>query len=191
MARNITDKDILGALNGTGSPDRKVVEALRGSSLEQRRSDAAVIEALTGRAVPVAAEGELPLQRRGDDLESVAIWASKEATARATSTLAEALMRADASKGIYAAEAEAREIAAEAYAEAAKSIAYEDTRQEHVQKFVTKLAENLTRPRQKPAAAPLRPGITKPAAATEAAPAGLTKKVTISKMTGTLITHYS
>lgn len=191
MARNISDKDIVEALTGTGSTDNRVVEALHGSSLEKRRSDAAVLEALTGRSVPVVVEGELPLQRRGDDLEAVAIWASKEATSRATSTLAEALMRTDPRKGIYAAESEAKAIAAEAYAESAKSIPFEDTRQAHVQKFVTKLAENLNRPRQKPAAAPARPVTTKPAATTESAPAGLTKQVTISKMTGMPITHYS
>lgn len=183
MARKITDEDIVEALNGTGTTDHAVVEALHGNSIAARRADNAVLEALGHTPAPVVAEGELPLQERGDDLEALRIWSAQGATEHATKALAEALMRSDPKKGIYAAEAEARKIAAEAYAEAAKSLAYEDSRQEHVQKFVTKMAERVTRPKLQEA--------KKPASLSEAVPAGLTKKVTTSNRTGLPITYYS
>jgi len=176
MARKITDEDIVEALTGTGAANGDVVEALRGTSLSERRKDAEILEALGGTPAPVVGEAEVPLKERGDELEAMSIWAATGAAEDATAALAQALMRADATKGIYAAEAEAREIASEAYAEAAKTLAYEDARQEHVKGFVTKLAERLSRPRLREAS-----GRT---------PTPPAPKVTVSKMTGrTIITH--
>ncbi|MBT2538684.1 hypothetical protein [Arthrobacter sp. ISL-69] len=195
MARNITDQDIVEALNGTPARsartnDRDVVEVLRtGTTSVKRNMDTAIVEALHGNPTGhIAAEGELPLQRRGDDIEAVAIWASKEAASTATSALAQALMRADGSKGIYAAESEARAIAAEAYAEVAKTSPYEDHRQEAVKRAVTKMADIVTRDRSRESRA--TPAAMKPANVAEAKPT-LTPRVTTSKMTGQPITHYS
>jgi hypothetical protein len=67
-------------------------------------------------------------------------------------------MRADSSKGIYAAEAEAKAIAGEAYAEASKGSPYEDRRQEDVARFVTKLAERLSRTVEQSVRQPAAPG---------------------------------
>jgi hypothetical protein len=146
----VTDKDIVAALNGepTGS-DKKVTEGILnaltgGPTLNEKGFNNAVLEVLGGAPKGEAASG-LPTQRRGDSLEPVAIWAATEAATTSTKALAEALMRADGTKGIFAAEAEAKEIAAEAYAEAAKGSPYEDKRQEAVARIVTKLAEKVTR----------------------------------------------
>ena len=193
MARKITDDDIVEALTGTGSADRTVVEALRGTSTESQRTDNEVLEALGHTPARIVTKGQLPLQDRGDELEAVRVWAAQGAAAHATKALAEALMRSDPKKGIYAAEAEAKGLAEEAYAEAAKTLRYEDDRQEHVKAFVTKLAERLTRPRLQEASrrAPATPASKKPATVTETAPAGMTKKTTISHRTGFPITYYS
>lgn len=140
--------------------DRDILRALRGEHVP----DAAVAEAF-GRSPSAAARETGTTQRRGDAFESVAIWAAKEAAETAIKGLAQALMRADATKGIYAAESEAKQIAAEAYTEASKGSPYEINRQESVARIVTKLAAGITRTaeqtakRPKPAAAagPKRP----------------------------------
>ncbi|ABK02747.1 mucin-associated surface protein [Arthrobacter sp. FB24] len=140
--------------------DRDILAALRG----EHARDTAVAEA-SGRSPSAAARETGSAQRRGDAFESVAIWAAKEAAETATKGLAQAIMRADATKGIYAAESEATQIAAEAYTEAAKASPYEINRQESVARIVTKLAgiigrkEEQTTKRPKPAAAtgPKRP----------------------------------
>jgi hypothetical protein len=164
--KNIEDRDIINALNGTSQrrpSSEGILEALQGRSPERQASNDAILEALGHAPKPTAKEGELPLRRRGDDLEAVAIWAAEEAAGTATSALAQALMRADGSKGIYAAESEARTIAKEAYAEAAKASPYEDKRQEAVARVVTKLAEQLTRTLAAESKAPPA-GVTKPQA---------------------------
>lgn len=149
--KNITDQDILEALNGRSNnqarrSNREVSDALNGRPSAQERATSDAIARTFGREPQrVVTETELPLQRRGDDLESVAIWAARESVATATRVLADAIMRTDGTKGIYMAESEAQQIAAEAYAEAAKGSPWEDKRQEAVAKFVTKLAEKLTR----------------------------------------------
>jgi len=146
---NITDQDILAALRGSPGPadrsGKEVSDALHGRPTAGEHAQSATIAKAFGREPQrTVGEGALPLQRRGDDLEAVAIWAAKESAAAATKSLAEAIMRTNGSKGIYAAEAEAAEIAAEAYAEAAKGSPYEDRRQEAVTRIVTKLAEKLS-----------------------------------------------
>lgn len=128
-----TDKDIIAALRGDRTPDAGIAEAF-------------------GRAPASAAqEAAEPGQRRGDAFEATALWAAKEATATATAALAQALMRADPGKGIYAAESDAKKIAFEAYEEAAKGSPYEINRQESVTRIVTKLAEQFGRPAKKTA----------------------------------------
>lgn len=189
MTREITDSDIIEALQGTPSATgrasgRDIVEALQGGrNAADRNLDHATVEALNGNFdARIATEGELPLQRRGDELEAVTIWAAKEASSNAVASLAQALMRADGTKGIYAAESEAKAIAEEAYSEAAKSTPYEDTRQETVQRVANKLAEQLTRRLKTPS--------PKPAGVSEAKPP-LQRRVTKSLVTGQDIVHYS
>lgn len=193
MARKITEDDIVAALNGTPSVARErdagVVEALRGPSAAERQTSA-IEEALSGRRPGITSEGGLPLQERGDDLEAVAIWAAKEAALSATKTLAEAIMRADANKGIYAAESEARDIAAEAYTAAAEATAYEDVRQEHVKKAVTAVAESLGRKRQQEALGTQKKATpAAPRTVTETVP-GKRRTVSTSTMNGHQIISY-
>lgn len=195
MARNITDQDILEALNGkpSGSAHRSneaVSDVLNGRlSAAERTANEAVARAFGRDPKRAATEGALPLQRRGDDLEGVAIWAATEAAATATKALAETIMRSDGTKGIYHAEAEANEMAAEAYAEAAKGSPYEDRRQEAVTHFVTKLAAQLTRIREaktKPTAQPKQATEAKP----QTAPVRGTKKISHGAISGTRIEYY-
>lgn len=142
----VTDKDIVAALNGAPTRSEKTAHeaihnAFKGRSVGEQAHTAAVLEALgVPRAPRATSEGELPLRRRDDLLESVAIWAAKEAAETSTKALAEAIMRADGTKGIYLAEGEARKIAEEAYAEVAKRSPYEEERQQTVARFVTKVA---------------------------------------------------
>ena len=195
MARQITDKDIVAALRGPGpdserSSNRDIVEALSGRRpAAERNLDTSIVEALNGNSYArTVTEGEVPLQRRGDDLEAVAIWAATEGASSATSNLAHALMRADASKGIYAAESEARAVAAEAYAEAAKTMVYEDHRQQHVKNFVTKMADITTRKPQ-----PLATRTAAEASRTSdtmSTPKGPQRRETRSLATGATIIHY-
>jgi hypothetical protein len=195
MARNITDQDILEALNGkpAGSAHRSngaVSDALNGRpSAAEQTAHEAVARAFGREPKRAAKEGELPLKRRGDALEGVAIWAAKEASATATKALAETIMRSDGTKGIHHAEAEANEIAAEAYAEAAKSSPYEDRRQESVARVVTKLAEQITRTREattKPALQPKQATEAKP----QTAPLRGTKKISHGAISGSRIEYY-
>lgn len=190
--KNITDRDIITALTGAsqapgrGSSDG-ILEALHGRSQDKQASNDAVLEALGHAPQRTIAEGERQQQRRGDDLEAVAIWAATEAAGTATTALAHALMRADGSKGIYAAEAEAKAIAGEAYTEAAKGSPYEDKRQEAVARVVTKLAEQFTRQRSAVEATKKQPAAQpKPAAVSELGP----KKVTRGAISGSVIEHY-
>lgn len=141
-----TNEDIVAALSGNPTPSatRKndnVVEALRtGRRPGEVSDDDRILEALQGPSYtrsPIP--GELPLQDRGDEMEAVRVWAAQEATMAASTSLAQALMRADPEKGIYAAEAEARAIGAEAYAIAAQTLVHEDDRQKHVQKYLAAL----------------------------------------------------
>jgi hypothetical protein len=145
----VTNKDIVAALEGRPSASRAAAdEAIHnafsgGPTPTQKAHTNAVLEAL-GVARP-AVPGELPLKKRGDFGEATAIWAAKEAATTSTKGLAEAIMRADGSKGIYLAEAEAKEIAAEAYAEAAKRTPYEEIRQEAVARHTARIAGTFTR----------------------------------------------
>ncbi|MDQ0923104.1 hypothetical protein QF038_001612 [Pseudarthrobacter sp. W1I19] len=170
--KNITDQDILAALKGrsteqAGRSAREVSDALNGRPSAQERANQDAIAKAFGREPQRAAtEGEVPLQRRGDGLEAVAIWAARESADAATKALAEAIMRTDGSKGIYLAESEAHQIAVEAYTEAAKTTPYEDKRQESVSRFLTKLAEKLARTLTPESKAP------RAAAAEQQAPSG-------------------
>ncbi|NSX37819.1 hypothetical protein HTS88_15655 [Pseudarthrobacter oxydans] len=158
-----TDKDILAALHGRPTGQQKAaheatIRALAGGTSDRDRAySSAVIEALGGTPAATTRTDISPSQRRGDSLEPVAIWAAKEAAAAATTALAEAIMRADGTKGIYLAEAEAREIAAETYTEAAKGSPYEDARQKHVARALTKIAEAIVRTKESAAKPNPRP----------------------------------
>jgi hypothetical protein len=144
-----TNEDIVAALEGRPYGTRAAAEqaihnAFTGApTLAERGHSRAVLEALGHAPRRQAVEGELPLKQRGQFGEATAIWAAKEAAATATKGLAEAIMRADGAKGIYLAEAEAKEIAAEAYSEAAKQSPYEEVRQEAVAKAVRQLTSNM------------------------------------------------
>jgi hypothetical protein len=131
-----TDEDILAALDGHPGGKSKALAEATLSSLQSdgfghdRIYDNAILEALT---------------QTGESLDAVAIWAAREAAAAATKTLSEAIMREDGSKGIYLAESEAKEIAEEAYAEAAKRSTSEVERQNTVARVTAKLSEGVTR----------------------------------------------
>lgn len=191
-----TDKDILAALHGrpTGQQNaahEATVRALAGGTSDRDRAySSAVIEALGGTPAASASADIPPAQRRGDSLEPVAIWAAQEAAAAATKTLAEAIMRSDGTKGIYLAEAEARQIAAETYTEAAKGSAYEDARQQHVARALTKIAEAIVRTKEAAGKPKPQPSIqqVKPATSVAKVPQ---KRESISGITGQPITYYS
>lgn len=125
-----------------------------------------ILAALDGAPAPakLAREDALMAAAWGTEAESkhaLAVWAAHEAAAAATKTLAEAIMRADGSKGIYVAESEARQLAAEAYDLAAKTITEEAQRQESVARYVGKLAERIARPRVRESKPPAAKGLTK------------------------------
>lgn len=145
-----TDDDILAALNGEPRANQRaateaITDLLSGRPAARERAHTnAVLEALGHEPTRVPGAGEQQLKRRGDSMEAMAVWAATEAATTATKALAEAIMRSDGSKGIYLAEAEAKEIAAEAYAEAAKRSPYEDQRQETVARHATRMAATFT-----------------------------------------------
>ncbi|MCT9624256.1 hypothetical protein HWD94_03845 [Pseudarthrobacter equi] len=144
-----TNEDIVAALEGRPSVSRAMADeaihnAFRGGpTLAQRAHTNAVLEALGHAPERQAAAGELPLKKRGEFGEATAIWTATEAAKTSTKSLAEAIMRADGAKGIYLAEAEAKEIAAEAYSRAAMESPYEEFRQEAVARAVKAVAESV------------------------------------------------
>lgn len=152
-----------------------VRRAFRGESERGAQTGQGDLERLASESVARAfgrepkrhvAEGELPIQKR--DFDAVSIWVATEAAATATRALAQALMRADASKGIYAAEAEAAQIAEEAYTEAAKRSPYEVERQETIARLATKLTEQFSRSAEHRAQKAVKPAPQRrPAAAQE------------------------
>lgn len=144
-----TDKDIIAALHGQ-------------PSAADRETTAAIAETYGRTRTSTAREGELPLQKRGDVSETLAIWVAKEAAETATATLAEALMRANAKLGIYEAESAAKGMAAEAYTEAAKRSPYEIERHESVARFVTKMAAICGRKTAEATKRPNAATVTKP-----------------------------
>jgi hypothetical protein len=201
-----TDKDILAALHGELRPsanaaNEAILNVLNGGPTvaEQAHTDA-VLEALGVAPTPrTAREGELPLRRRDNLLDPVAIWAAKEAAATSTKALAEAIMRADGTKGIYLAEGEARKIADEAYAEAAKRSAYEDERYQTVARLTAaltkaypderKTAEAAAKPAAKTAAAPKAAPQTTPVQSVSEAKRG-TRVTSVSGISGGTIEYY-
>ncbi|ALV44705.1 hypothetical protein MB46_03440 [Arthrobacter alpinus] len=127
-----TDDDIVRALEGAPS---------RVKTAQNNR----IVEMLTGTPVErTPARGEMRVQERGDGFEATKTWAAKGKADAAVKALAEALMRADKTKGIYAAENEARAMADEAYEYAARRSPFEDVRQEAVASMATVKANSLS-----------------------------------------------
>ena len=144
-----TDDQIIRALNGEPASaelaaTESVLSAFRGEpDAEQTAHTNAVLEALGHAPERVPAPGEIPLSTRGTELEATGLWAAKEQASTATKKLAEAIMRADPAKGIYAAEREAADIASEAYTNAAKSTPYEDDRLHAVTRATDSLVSRM------------------------------------------------
>ncbi|MFW0773547.1 hypothetical protein ACLRGI_10300 [Paenarthrobacter nitroguajacolicus] len=185
-----TDADILAALEGRPNAKEQtarysVLDILNGGPTATERAHRnAVLEALGVPTLREAAAGELPLQSRGGELEAVSIWAAKGAAETSLKSLAEAIMRTDGTKGIYLAEAEAKQIADEAYAVAAKSTPYEEERQQAVARVAAKLAEVLTRKHARESTPKQDPANPTP----KAKPA--TPRVTRGAITGDVINYY-
>lgn len=164
--------------------DDQIIRALKGAPEgDRQRSDNAVLEALGAEPEPLA--GSQPLATRGDEFEATAIWASKEAAVRATTELAEAIMRADSSKNIYTAESEAKSIAQEAYAHAAQATGYEDDRHRFVEKATRNLAETMKARASESKPVNWKPGATSPVplTATEARSKTITSTSRIVQIT--------
>lgn len=87
---------------------------------------------------------ELTPRKSGKFGEGLKIWAAKENAKAGIASLAEAIMRNDKSKGIYAAEADAKAFAEQAYILAATKSPYEDVRQESVAAAVTLRSKTLS-----------------------------------------------
>lgn len=146
-----TDDEIVRALDGGPSnaslaATESILSAFRGEpDAHQSAHTNAVLEALGHAPERMPAPGEMPISTRGTELEATGLWAAKDLAATATKKLAEAIMRSDPAKGIYAAEREAADIAAEAYSHAAKSTPYEDERHRAVTRVADSMATKLTR----------------------------------------------
>lgn len=183
------DEEILAALEGRPTAKEQaatdsVLNILNGGPAPDERAHRnAVLEALGQPTLRETTPGELSLQSRGGELEAISIWAAKGAAEASIKSLSEAIMRTDGTKGIYLAEAEAKQIADEAYAMAAKRTPYEEERQQSVARATAKLAEVLTRTSTKEAAA--KPSNTQAAARTPGE-----KQVTRGAITGDVIEHY-
>ncbi|WP_284752632.1 hypothetical protein [Arthrobacter sp. efr-133-R2A-120] len=155
-----TNDDVLAALRGERPTERAARESVHRAFTGElvgdleRHTNESVARAFGREPERQVTENELPVQTR--DFSAVAVWAAREAAATATRALSQAIMRADGSKGIYAAEAEAQAIAEESYALAARRSPYEDVRQESVARTLTKLADTCERRAQKSARPPVR-----------------------------------